>query len=184
MRNLISALLLILAIAMAASAQTSKTDKKPDSKAKATAVCPGPNGLTADEIATILQEHNRMRTKKGLNKLTWSCTMADLAQTWATQSILAHREDVDVGENIFVASNPKISILTGMNSWEKERAFWDNTAGTCEAGKTCAHYTQMVWRATTQIGCGINRNAGGDSKWKTMMVCNYSPSGNTGGSAY
>ncbi len=40
------------------------------------------------------------------------------------------------------------------------------------------HYTQMVWRATTQIGCGLASDANQD-----YLVCRYSPSGNYRGQA-
>lgn len=35
------------------------------------------------------------------------------------------------------------------------------------------HFTQMVWQATTQIGCGATRCAAGP-----LYVCHYSPPGN------
>ncbi|MDY7012856.1 MAG: CAP domain-containing protein [Cyanobacteriota bacterium] len=35
------------------------------------------------------------------------------------------------------------------------------------------HYTQIVWRKTTQVGCGISQAGGND-----ILVCRYSPPGN------
>jgi pathogenesis-related protein 1 len=57
-----------------------------------------------------------------------------------------------------------------------EKASWNNKTASCAAGKTCTHYTQIVWKKTASIGCGINRNALG--KWKVLLVCNYNPAGN------
>jgi pathogenesis-related protein 1 len=184
MKYFLSSAVLILAVAFAASAQKPKPKPKPTGKTtvKLTGgACKGSNGLTQAEITTILEEHNKVRTALGLGKLTWNCTLADTAQAWAARGVFAHRE-TDLGENIFVSTNPQIAIATAMATWEKEKPFWNNKAGTCQAGKTCTHYTQMVWRATTEIGCGVNRGAGG--QWKTMMVCNYNPGGNTTGNAY
>jgi pathogenesis-related protein 1 len=82
---------------------------------------------------------------------------------------------------MFVSTNAAASPVSALQNWEKEKAFWNNKAGTCQAGKTCTHFTQMVWRATTQVGCGINRNATGN--WKLVMVCNYDP-GSKAGAAY
>jgi len=37
----------------------------------------------------------------------------------------------------------------------------------------CGHYTQIVWRDTKELGCGVAR--GGD---REIWVCDYSPPGN------
>jgi len=37
----------------------------------------------------------------------------------------------------------------------------------------CGHYTQIVWRDTKQVGCGVAR----DNR-REIWVCNYDPPGN------
>jgi hypothetical protein len=39
-----------------------------------------------------------------------------------------------------------------------------------------SHYTQMIWRSTTHIGCAIHRSA----RWD-YLICRYSPPGNVDG---
>ena len=39
-----------------------------------------------------------------------------------------------------------------------------------------AHYTQMVWRSTTRVGCAIHSSRGWD-----YLICRYSPPGNVDG---
>lgn len=195
MKYAISALLLIFALTLCASAQKPKPTPKPKPIPRDTpkpagpikpdtakAACPGANGLTAEEIAGILEDHNRIRAGLGLGALKWNCTLAASAQEWAAKGKFIHRENRTYGENMFVSTNAAIATSMAAFNWEKEKEFWNNTAGTCQAGKFCNHYTQIVWRATTQIGCGINRNASG--QWKTLMVCNYDPAGNSKGKAY
>lgn len=142
----------------------------------------GPNKLTLDEISTLVSAQDKIRAELKLPPLTWDCRLADLAQDWADKGKFAHREFAMDGENLFVASNPTEPVATVVSTWLNERSNWNNTTATCVPGKVCTHYTQMVWRKTTHVGCGINRNAPG--KWKVLVVCNYSPAGNSGGPAY
>jgi pathogenesis-related protein 1 len=87
------------------------------------------------------------------------------------------------GENIFVAGSRKVHASSAVDHWMHEKSSWNNDAGACKSGKVCAHYTQIVWKTTARVGCGINRQAPG-GKWKTMLVCNYDPAGNHPGPAY
>ena len=41
-----------------------------------------------------------------------------------------------------------------------------------------AHYTQMIWKTTTHVGCAIYRDGGWD-----YLICRYSPPGNRDGKA-
>jgi uncharacterized protein YkwD len=173
MKQLIFMNLLMLVLTFAASAQKVKKNSNQ---------CPGTNGLKETEISAILEAHNKIRADVGLSKLKWNCRLADLAQEWATLGKFEHRANPVYGENLFVSTETDIFPAGGVQNWLTEKSFWNNSAGTCQTGKTCVHYTQMVWRKTTEIGCGINRKASG--KWKLLLVCNYSPIGNYAGKAY
>ena len=149
--------------------------------AKASAVKCSTNGLIESEITTIVSGHNKARKEQGLQPLVWDCSLANLAQDWASKSVFAHR-DSPYGENIFVASDPAAPVSSVLERWMAEKVNWTNATGTCAAGKVCFHYTQVMWKATTKVGCGINRNAVG--KWKAMLVCNYDPASLSEGPAY
>ncbi len=144
--------------------------------------CTGVNGLTRAEIVEILYAHNQIRAGLKLAPLTWDCKLADLAQEWAMRGVAEHRDDTIFGESIFVSGGSDVAAVAAVNKWLLEKPSWDNKTGTCKSGKVCTHYTQIVWKKTNHIGCGINRNAPG--KWKTMLVCNYKPAGNNPGPAY
>ena len=173
MKQFVIVSLLIFACSLAVSAQKVKPKK---------GACTGTNGLTQGEITNILDVHNKTRAGLGLPKLIWNCGLADTAQTWANRGIFEHRAEGLYGENMYVSSSQTVIPAFGVEKWLTEKPGWNNSTATCQDGKTCNHYTQVVWRKTTQVGCGINRNASG--KWKVVMVCNYNPSGNTGGKAY
>lgn len=144
-------------------------------------MCPGTT-LTAVEEKAILDGHNAIRKELNLRDLTWDCGLARAAQDWANNGIAEHNDDNPHGESIFVASSATEPVTSSLKRWHAEKLNWNNDTGKCSPGRVCLHYTQIVWRTTSKIGCGINRNVVG--RWKTILVCNYDPAGNTGGKAY
>jgi hypothetical protein len=70
-----------------------------------------------------------------------------------------------------------------VGAWAAEASDYDYARNTCAAGKVCGHYTQLVWRATTRVGCATqvcDRNSPFGSRFPTwqLWVCNYAPPGN------
>lgn len=164
------------------------TSDAPTGSAVSAIKCPD-SKLTEAEVLSVLKQHNDARAEVGVPPLKWDCRLANYAQKWANQGNTEHSSDeqlsniipgIRVGENLAWHSDPKAP--PGFSGWMEEKPFWDNGNATCKAGEVCGHYTQIVWRTTTHVGCGINRNAPGE--FKQFFVCNYSPGGNDGGSAY
>jgi hypothetical protein len=130
----------------------------------------------------ILAEHNRYRAKVGVPPLIWSDSLAKGAQRWADTIAaldrMQHSGTWGVGENLAYWSGPNASPLrTMIGLWEREKAYF--RPGTFPSVSTngnwlsVAHYTQMVWRRTKKVGCGIGNNGRTD-----FLVCWYSPRGN------
>ena len=168
--------------------------------AAALSAVPASAQIGATEQAAILNAHNTERAATGspaVPALTWSTDLATYAQQWATTLAandkgLVHRADTStntltccsgqyLGENIY-GQTAADSTSTGPNAvaaWISEKADFtysstnDSTTG-CASGKACGHYTQVVWRATTLVGCGKATSASG---W-TFLVCNYYTGGN------
>lgn len=138
--------------------------------------CAEKNGLTNHEITRILFRHNEARLKHQVPEIKWDCTMAQMAQEWATRGVAEHRPDNYFGENLFVSSSHKAEATQGVKRWIAEKGHLEPGTTNCKPGKMCLHYTQVVAGVSLKLGCGINRNATG--KWKTLMVCNYDPAGN------
>lgn len=159
----------------------SASAKKPLVRPIAAAKCIEKTGLSTDGISEILDAQNQARGQFNLPKLTWNCDLANMAQAWATRGIFEH-SDTTFGENIFASTDLAVTPTTVVQKWLTESAFWNNTSATCQTGKICTHFTQIVWRSTKQVGCGINRNTPG--KWKVLLVCNYDPTGGSYGPAY
>ena len=145
--------------------------------------CAGANGLTTAELTELLNAQNQARAAQKLAPFTWDCRLAGMAQAWAARGVFEHRDDSSIGENMFVASMANEPVGSAVTRWMSEQVNWTNKSGTCAAGKICTHYTQLMWKKTTKVGCGINRN--GTVKWTVVLVCDYDPPGNMGsGPAY
>ncbi len=162
-----------------AAAKTNSAPKATTTPATA-GKCSG-SKLTVDETNQALAVHNFERVAYKVVPLRWDCKLAAMAQEWADRGVFEHRE-TPYGENIFVSARTDLTMNAMIDVWLAEKAFWNNKAGSCAAGKVCGHFTQVVWKSTAKVGCGVNRNASGN--WKAMFVCNYDPAGNTNGPAY
>ncbi|KAE8767195.1 Pathogenesis-related protein 1 [Hordeum vulgare] len=123
--------------------------------------------------------HNAARSAVGVGAVTWSTKLQAFAQSYANQRIndckLQHSGG-PYGENIFWGSaGADWKAADAVNSWVSEKKDYDYGSNTCAAGKVCGHYTQVVWRASTSIGCArvvCNNNRG------VFITCNYEPRGN------
>jgi hypothetical protein len=138
-------------------------------------------GTLVIDKALILAEHNKYRAQAGVPPLTWSSRLAIGAQRWAdTMALLdrlQHSRTSGVGENLAYWSGTNASLGNLIGLWGQERRLF--VPGTFPQNSrdgnwlSVGHYTQMVWRNTTQVGCGIGNHGRTD-----FLVCWYSPQGN------
>lgn len=146
-------------------------------------------------MAGMLAAHNRARAEVQspagpLPPLTWSAEVASVAQTWSNQLAASgcgfrHSTGSGYGENIAMFSQPTTAERV-VGIWLEERACYtyapSGSQGECRTPcSSCGHYTQLVWRDTTKLGCGAATCANGNQIW----TCNYDPPGNfTGRTPY
>jgi pathogenesis-related protein 1 len=112
----------------------------------------------------------------------WASDVAATAQAYANQCVYQHSGAPGLGENIFAGAPWGDDETTAAQLWAGEFASYDYASNTCASGAVCGHYTQMVWRSSVEIGCGItncsvNSPFAGFPQW-TFVVCNYRPPGN------
>ncbi len=153
------------------------------------------------EADAMLLAHNEWRAKEGVAPMAWSMTLQDKASQWA-----AHLQTTNAcgmkhsgaGENLYWASPQKtanakdaqghwiwqnslqaIKPADVVASWGSEKQWYNYATNQCNApaGKACGHYTQVVWRASTEVGCAKAVCADFSQVW----VCNYAPAGNVVG---
>ena len=131
--------------------------------------------ISAPDAQKVLDHHNLVRKEVGVPALTWSKELAAFAQQWAdhlaSTNTFAHRPNNQYGENIFMGSG-SYTALDASLSWYDEKK--DYTYSKLSSGGSTGHYTQMIWKNTTQIGVGVAIGANGD----IYVVANYSPAGN------
>lgn len=132
----------------------------------------------------MLDAHNKERASLGLAPLTWNADLAAGAAAWAKHeadtgerghSKLADRGNA--GENIWVGTTGAFGYYEMIYGWLAEKPnFVDGVYPAVRKTNDAplpGHYSQMVWRNTTQIGCGLA--TGGNSD---ILVCRYNPGGN------
>jgi hypothetical protein len=129
----------------------------------------------------LLAAHNRYRTGLALPPLRWSAQLADAAQRWADHlASIGRLEHSGPGENLAMGTAGAYSLTQLVDLWGNERRFFTNgnfpAVSTTGNWVDVGHYSQIIWRRTTMVGCGVARGRGQD-----MLVCSYSPPGNVMG---
>ena len=146
------------------------------------------------DMQTVLDVHNQERAAVGDQPLTWSDSLADGAQTWAqeiaTTGNFKHDPVVTgltctgpcYGENIagFNPSKGPSAPGEGVDLWVKEKSSYNGGPVDLYVN---GHYTQMVWQATTEVGCATAPPGAGGLRY-SILVCRYDPPGNGGGLPY
>ncbi|GHJ85726.1 hypothetical protein NliqN6_2128 [Naganishia liquefaciens] len=164
-----------------ATARPSSTSSKATATSTASALPVINNNaatLTADE-QRMLNEHNTFRAKYGANPLTWNATLATFAKNYASQCKFAHSGG-PYGENLASSYGYSDPIGTGLTGWEKEAAQYDYNNPTFSP--TTGHFTQMVWKSTTQLGCALitcpAKTLYQASSSSSYLICEYYKPGN------
>ena len=128
--------------------------------------------VAADLASEVLAAHNALRAQHGVPALKWSASIAKSAQAYADQCVFEH-SGTDLGENLATGTTGAYSAAQFVNDWYSEIANYDFASGT---GNDTGHFTQVIWKSTKQVGCGLAQCSGND-----ILVCQYSPAGNFDG---
>ena len=134
--------------------------------------------------------HNKWRSQVGVPALRWSDKLARSSQQWADHLAenncrMQHSMSSDYGENLYWAGpitnsdgSAAVQAFTAqkvVDSWGSESKYYDYEDNSCHS--VCGHYTQVVWKSTTEVGCAVAVCGNKGQIW----VCQYTPSGNMAG---
>ena len=137
----------------------------------------------------VIQHHNFHRRNNSAPNIKWSQGLADTAMEIAKNCVYAHNMSVGTtpyGQNIaagYSASAVSYSITNLFyNNEEPNYTDYGSPNGDMDTFGSWGHYSQLVWKATTHVGCAtwqcpslqnIPSNSG---IAPIITVCNYSVS--------
>ncbi|KAF9260704.1 PR-1-like protein, partial [Marasmius fiardii PR-910] len=126
--------------------------------------------------AKYLALHNNFRAQYGSSPLQWNNTLQTAAQKWADGCVFEHSRGVlgHFGENLS-AGTGDLGIEGAIKMWTDEADEYDPNY------PQYSHFTQMVWKSTTQLGCAVAHGCNEIFKGygpADLYVCEYYPPGN------
>lgn len=144
------------------------------------------------EMKAVLDKHNVYRCMHGVPLFTWDDAIAANAQAWADAGNYAHSPNSDrnirgeqCGENL-AWGYPSRTGLSSTIAWYSEIKFTepygtaDSFSDAVPSGEAIGHYTQVVWKTSTKLGCAKGK-ATVSGKAGDYWVCQYCSAGNYGG---
>ncbi|KAI7868216.1 CAP domain-containing protein [Mucor mucedo] len=132
-------------------------------------------GAPSDSLRTqALNTHNKYRARHHVPGVKWNQNLANHA-TRVSQTCNFKHVLPNTGQNI---SRGYPSMEAAIDDWYNEVRNYNYNTGSNKPGSSTGHFTQVVWKGTTQIGCGATYC---NNYRQTFYVCNYNPSGNYNG---
>jgi len=145
-------------------------------------------GRAKDLRYITLSMHNAERARWNAPALKWDSRLAANARRYAAHishsGILQHSHQASgtkaYGENLWMGTRGAFSYADMVAMFLDERRYYLPRAvpdiSTTGRWKDTGHYSQIIWRTTTRVGCGVASGPDFDA-----LVCHYDPAGNIWG---
>ncbi|GIL67265.1 hypothetical protein Vafri_20688 [Volvox africanus] len=154
------------------------------------------------DVPAVLDVHNFYRAQHQAPPLEWDEDLAGASTAFAQQlalksCALQHTYNISYGENLFslvLYPKPSNSCAEAVTAWYHEVDDYDFDAERPLAAnwrKGIGHFTQVVWKSTSLVGCGVGaqdvlvdmKNGISYMGGCKIVVCRYRESGNEGNDA-
>ncbi|KAK7345630.1 hypothetical protein VNO77_16238 [Canavalia gladiata] len=128
----------------------------------------------------FLHAHNWVRNQYKLPSYVWDEKLASYARKYLMQRYddckMIHSNS-NYGENLFWGKQLHWTASDATYYWYLEKKWYDfKTLHCAPPPRACGHFTQLVWRDSTRLGCALqhchNRAVG------MLIACEYDPPGN------
>ncbi|CCG83809.1 protein of unknown function [Taphrina deformans PYCC 5710] len=122
-------------------------------------------------VSAVLARINGYRALHDAGALTWNYDLASAALTYAESCTMQPSTDKSSGETLAAgtATDPAFYV----DLWYNEGSSYNyNAPGFSDA---TGHFTQLVWKATSSVGCGFSSGCG---EYSNYLVCRYASPGN------
>ncbi|CCK68637.1 uncharacterized protein KNAG_0B01950 [Huiozyma naganishii CBS 8797] len=135
-----------------------------------------PYALSPADQQAVVNEHNKLRARHvDTPPLSWSPAAATYAENYAAKfdcvmADMDHSNGEDYGENLAFG----YSLTGAVDAWYNEISLYDFSKP--GFSKSWGHFTQVVWKDTTSVGCALRVCPSGK-----YVVCEYDPPGNWSG---
>ena len=144
-------------------------------------VSAGPLGARIEDWQKwrLVSLHNEHRFLHGAAPLNWNEDLATRASNWIGGCQVDHYSgDRSLGENI-IAGSGRFGVSDAFEAFIGDRDTYNRDEG------SYLHWTQVVWKSTTEIGCAVQRcpNLFDGRTDGTIYACLYNPQGNIQGQA-
>ncbi|KDR75538.1 hypothetical protein GALMADRAFT_248009 [Galerina marginata CBS 339.88] len=130
----------------------------------------------SDQVVSV---HNSYRARYGAGPLAWSASLYPDTLVWAQECQFQHSNSAgNYGENLYFTTGNTDTLASGVKAWMDEAPNYNYNNPDFSAAT--GHFTQVVWKGTTQVACAVGDCAAGTVAPMAgkFLVCRYSPPGN------
>ncbi|EOA12398.1 hypothetical protein CARUB_v10027169mg [Capsella rubella] len=171
-------IILVALLAISVTAVSPAAKLKPKQTVPTT---PPPPPAISAAAKDFLDAHNKARAMVGVPPLVWSRTLEAAANRLARyqrnqkKCEFASLNPGKYGANQLWGKGLAVPPSLAVETWVKEKPFYNYKSDTCAANHTCGVYKQVVWRNSKELGCAQATCA---KESTVLTICFYNPPGN------